>query len=71
MTQDRAICPEFIVKVLLSHPFDGDDDPLIQNAKKKISDQYRRLRREMSFTSAEIQSKTEWLESYLQKISDK
>ena len=58
---------EFIVKVLLDHPFEGDDVAEIQNAKKIVKDRYRRLRREITFTQAEIQSKTEWLESYLDK----
>jgi hypothetical protein len=56
---------DFIVKVLLSHPFDGDDDEKIRLAKKKITDRYRELKSDLSFTEAEIASKIEWLESFL------
>lgn len=64
--KDKA---EFIVKVLLNHPFEGDDDPQIEIAKTTIRKRYREIRRTMSFTQAEIQAKTEWLTEFLQMIS--
>jgi hypothetical protein len=69
MNDQIPLLSEFIVKVLLAHPFDGDNDPLLQEAKKGIKARYRELRSEKSFTESEIQAKSEWLESFLQKIT--
>lgn len=60
---------EFIVKVLLCHPTPSiEEDQEIKKAKLCIKKRYQQIRREMTFTEAEIQSKKEWLESYLQNI---
>lgn len=70
MTDQIPLLSEFIVKVLLAHPFEGDNDPLLQEAKKGIKDRYGVLRREKSFTESEIQAKSEWLESFLVRMND-
>ena len=59
--------PEFIIKVLLCHPTPSiEEDPEVKKAKLAIKKKYGKLRGEMSFTEAEIQAKTEWLNSYFQ-----
>jgi hypothetical protein len=67
---------EFIVKVLLCHPTPAMlEDPDIQREKLWIKKRYREIRNEskdrgtVRFTEAEIVTKTEWLQSYLQNIS--
>jgi hypothetical protein len=61
---------EFIVKVLLCHPSElVEQTPELKKAKQAIKKRYQELKRELPFTESEIQAKTEWLESYLQKIS--
>lgn len=60
---------EFVVKVLLCHPTPSIlEEPEVKEAKLSIKKRYRELSRSADFTSAEIQAKKEWLESYLQNI---
>ena len=65
MNEQDKLCQQ-IVRILLDHPTPTlEKDDVVDLAKKGIKRRYRELRRQKSFTDAEIQAKMECIRGFL------